>query len=59
MTKEINTLNMDSRVWERLNEQAKLMKRSRSEFVEQVFAEAFGIVDLIPQPRNTIKIKDL
>ena len=48
MAKEINSLNMEKRVWLRLDEQARVMKSSRSEICERMFAEAFGMLDLLP-----------
>jgi hypothetical protein len=49
MAKKLNSLNMDERIWVRLEEQAVLMKTSRSELCERMFAEAFGMIDLIPK----------
>ena len=48
MSKEINSLNMEKRIWLRLDYQAKIMKSSRSEICERMFAEAFGMLDLLP-----------
>ena len=48
MAKEINSLFMEKRIWKRLDEQAKIMRQSRSEVCERMFAEAFGMLDLIP-----------
>jgi hypothetical protein len=58
MAKKVDSLNMDDRIWSRLSEQAKIMKTSRSELCERMFAEAFGFTDLIP-PVRPPKMKDV
>ena len=50
MSKKVNSLSMERVVWDRIDEQAKCMKRDRSQFVEMTFAEMFGMTEFIPAP---------
>ena len=57
MAKSIKSLFMENLIWDRIDEQAKIMRSNRSEICERMFADAFGMIQFLPKPTTPPKMK--